>query len=98
MDSVSCSHRCTSCATLVRGAPGVQAPARPVTYFGLRLLLLLRSFLLPRPSPKCSVLYCFTVANPCLSQYRSRAPAVFSEIGFGITPFLTHLRSVPRSM
>ena len=33
MDNFSCSHRCTSGATLVRGAFGAQTPARPVTCF-----------------------------------------------------------------
>ena len=53
------------------------------------------SFLLPCPSPKWLSLYSFTLANPPLSQYRSRAPAVFSAIGCGIKPALIHLRIVP---
>jgi hypothetical protein len=83
---------------LVRGAPVLKHLRVPLSYLirAVFFCLFLTSFLLPCPSPKCLSLYSFTLANPSLFQYRSRAPAAFSAIGCGIRPAVIHLRIVPR--
>ena len=97
IDNFTCSHRCTSTVRLWLGARSVCQHRRvPLYHLVVFILFFLISFLLPCPSPKCLSLYSFTLANPSLFQYRSRAPAVSSAIGFGISPLLIHLRIVPR--
>jgi hypothetical protein len=82
MDNFSCSHCCTSGATLVRGALVLIAPARPATQdsdFFVRLALLLFF-----PWPQYFVLlYSFPLASSDSVQYVISTPAITSTKGAG---------------
>jgi hypothetical protein len=90
MDNFCCSHRCLLVGTLVRGASVLITPPRPATYGFCYLIFLLFLFFFPRPQ-YVTRLYSSTLAKSASVQYRSRAPATSSAIGFGTSPRSIHL-------